>query len=73
MLSVEVGLPRLRAIATTKPIYTLNPFLSDRAVPARINGMAILPWHHPWQGQPKLTIQFSQIWGCKGPKSDSNA
>ncbi|MGD1859490.1 MAG: hypothetical protein ACFB0E_05910 [Leptolyngbyaceae cyanobacterium] len=59
MLPVEVGLPRLQTIATTRPIYTLNPFPSDRAVPARINDMAILAWHHPWQGQPKLAIQTS--------------
>ncbi|MEM1370259.1 MAG: hypothetical protein AAGG02_20115 [Cyanobacteria bacterium P01_H01_bin.15] len=57
VLPVEVGLPRLQAIATTKPIYTLNPFPGDRAVPARINGAAILAWHHPWQGQSKLVIQ----------------
>lgn len=51
------GLTRLREVATTKPIYTLDPFPSDRAVPARVDGRAILAWHHQWQGQPWLEIQ----------------
>ncbi|WP_204137001.1 hypothetical protein [Halomicronema sp. CCY15110] len=60
LLPVEAGLERLRAIATTKPIYTLHPFPCDRAVPARINDLAILAWHHSWQGQPRLTLQTAQ-------------
>ncbi len=60
LLPVDLGLERLRAIATTKPMYTLNPFPCDRAVPARINGLAILAWHHLWQGQPRLEIQTAQ-------------
>lgn len=60
VLPVDFGLARLRAIATTKPLYTLNPFPSDRAVPARINGLALLAWHHSWQGQPRLAIQTAQ-------------
>lgn len=54
-----LGLKRLPEIATTKPIYTLNPFPCDRAVPARINGIAILVWHHSWHRQPLLTIQMA--------------
>ncbi|MEM0980721.1 MAG: hypothetical protein AAGH78_10645 [Cyanobacteria bacterium P01_H01_bin.58] len=61
VLPVEMGLQRLREAATTKPIYTLNPFPCDRAVPARIHGMAMLAWHHRWQGQPQLTIQTAQV------------
>lgn len=57
VLPVELGLQRLRQMATTKPIYTLDPFPCDRAVPARINGIAILAWYHLWQGQPRLAIQ----------------
>ncbi|MEO0532480.1 MAG: hypothetical protein AAF215_01260 [Cyanobacteria bacterium P01_A01_bin.123] len=57
VLPVDFGLQRLAQIATTKPTYTLNPFPLNQAVPARINGIAILAWHHPWQGQPKLVIQ----------------
>lgn len=60
VLPVDEGLSRLRAIATTKPIYTLNPFPCDRAVPARIEGLAMLAWHHHWQGQPRLTLQTAQ-------------
>lgn len=60
VLPVEAGVSRLQAIATTKPIYTLKPFPCDRAVPARINGLAILAWHHYWQRQPRLTLQTAQ-------------
>lgn len=60
VLPVDEGLSHLRAIATTKPIYTLHPFPCDRAVPARIEGLAILAWHHHWPGQPRLTIQTAQ-------------
>lgn len=51
------GLERLAQIATTKPVFTLKPFPRDRAVPARINGTAILAWHLSWQGQPALLLQ----------------
>ncbi|MGF1499455.1 MAG: hypothetical protein ACFB8W_21910 [Elainellaceae cyanobacterium] len=52
-----LGLERLAQVATTKPLFTLHPFPCDRAVPARINGTAILAWHHFWEGQPRLLIQ----------------
>ncbi|PSN17200.1 hypothetical protein C7271_18995 [filamentous cyanobacterium CCP5] len=51
------GIERLAQIATTKPVYRLDPFPCDRAVPARIDGAAIVAWHLPWQGQPRLLIQ----------------
>ncbi|MEO0984882.1 MAG: hypothetical protein AAFY20_04965 [Cyanobacteria bacterium J06639_14] len=57
VVPTDFGLQRLTEIARTKPIYTLNPFPCDRAVPARIDGTAILAWHHSWQGQPRLEIQ----------------
>ncbi|MEL6225228.1 MAG: hypothetical protein AAFR31_21580 [Cyanobacteria bacterium J06627_8] len=53
----DLGLEQLPQIATTKPIYTLNPFPCDRAVPARIDGMAILAWHYLWQESPRIEIQ----------------
>lgn len=56
-LSAGLGLARLSKIATTKPPYTLSPFPCDRAVPARIDGFAILAWHHSWRSQPRLDIQ----------------
>ncbi|MEM7773451.1 MAG: hypothetical protein AAF327_23460, partial [Cyanobacteria bacterium P01_A01_bin.37] len=56
-LFTDKGLERLSQLAMTKPIYTLSPFPLNRAVPARINGIAILAWHILWQGQPKLVIQ----------------
>ncbi|NER83459.1 MAG: hypothetical protein F6K42_28690 [Leptolyngbya sp. SIO1D8] len=57
VIPVALGLERLPKIGTTKPLYTLNPFPCDRAVPARITGSAILAWHHHWQEQPRLEIQ----------------
>lgn len=60
VLPVDFGLARLSAIATIKPIYRLSPFPCERAVPARINGLGILAWHHCWRGQPRLEIQTAQ-------------
>lgn len=57
VVPTDLGLARLPQIATTKPLHTLKTFPCDRAVPARINGAAILAWHHSWLGQPRLTIQ----------------
>ncbi|MEL6382178.1 MAG: hypothetical protein AAFQ89_06845 [Cyanobacteria bacterium J06626_18] len=57
ILPTDSGLKRLTEIATAKPIYTLKPFPCDRAVPARINGLAILAWHHRWQERLRLEIQ----------------
>ncbi|MEB3357640.1 MAG: hypothetical protein VKK04_13005 [Synechococcales bacterium] len=57
IVPVASGLGRLAQIATTKPLFTLDPFPCDRAVPARIDGRAILAWHHLWEGQPRLLIQ----------------
>jgi len=57
VVPTALGLARLPQIATTKPTHTLEPFPCDRAVPARINGVAILAWHHSWCGQPILNIQ----------------
>ena len=57
VIPTEWGLTRLAKVATTKPIYTLTPFPCDRAVPARVNEIAILAWHHLWNAQPRLTIQ----------------
>lgn len=51
------GIKRLAQIATTKPLYSIAPFPLNAAMPARINDIAILAWHHLWQGQPKLVIQ----------------
>ena len=57
VMPAALGLSRLAQIATTKPLFTLNPFPLNRAVPVRIDGAAILAWHHLWQGQPTLLIQ----------------
>ncbi|MGD1942370.1 MAG: hypothetical protein ACFB0G_13760 [Leptolyngbyaceae cyanobacterium] len=57
VLPPAAGLERLAQIATTKPLFQLTPFPLDRAVPARIDGVAILAWHQLWQGQPRLLIQ----------------
>ncbi|MBE9065033.1 hypothetical protein [cf. Phormidesmis sp. LEGE 11477] len=57
IVPTELGLKRLPEIATTKPLYTLTPFPCDRAVPAHIDAITVLAWHHLWQEQPRLTIQ----------------
>lgn len=57
VIPTDLGLTHLAKIATTEPLYTLNPFPCDRAVPARINGIAILAWHYLWVGQLRLEIQ----------------
>ncbi|MEL6555717.1 MAG: hypothetical protein AAFQ63_19990 [Cyanobacteria bacterium J06621_11] len=61
VVPTERGLALLPKIATTKPLYTLNPFPCDRAVPARINGIAILAWHYLWDNQPRLAIQTASV------------
>lgn len=57
LMSADSGLARLAQLATTKPFFTLDPFPLNRAVPARIHGVAILAWHHLWQAQPRVLIQ----------------
>lgn len=52
-----VGLARLAQIATTKPLYTLQPFPCDRALRSRIDDIAILAWHHRWHQHPQFLIQ----------------
>ena len=59
VLPTMLGLKCLAQIATTKPLYTLDPFPLDRAVPARINDTAILAWYHLWQGRPRLEVQIA--------------
>ena len=59
VVPTNFGLERLPKIGKTKPVYTLEPFPCDRAVPARIDGVAILAWHHLWGGQPTQHIQTS--------------
>jgi hypothetical protein len=58
-LPVEPALEWLAQTATTKPMFTLSPFPCDRAVPARLEGIAILIWHYQWLGQPRLDLQMA--------------
>ncbi|MBW4652644.1 MAG: hypothetical protein KME20_06340 [Kaiparowitsia implicata GSE-PSE-MK54-09C] len=51
------GLERLPNLATTNPLYRLDPLPLDCAVPARIGNCAVLIWHHTWNTQPYLAIQ----------------
>ncbi|MFQ3627916.1 MAG: hypothetical protein SNJ81_10115 [Cyanobacteriota bacterium] len=60
-LPVEQGLSWLYQRATTKPLYTLQPLLGDRAVPARLDGIALLIWHHSWLGQPRLELHLATV------------
>ncbi|EDX87336.1 hypothetical protein S7335_5044 [Synechococcus sp. PCC 7335] len=64
-IPTDLGLARLPKIALTKPIHTLTPFPLERAVPARINQIAILAWHHLWNEQPRLTIQTASANAAK--------
>ena len=57
VVSPELGLARLGEISIAKPPHQLEGFMCDRAVPARIEGIAILAWHHLWCDRPTLTIQ----------------
>ena len=57
VIPIDFGLACLPKIAITKPIYTLTPFPCNRAVPARINGTAILAWHYLWHEEARLSIQ----------------
>ncbi|MEO0541594.1 MAG: hypothetical protein AAFZ80_12125 [Cyanobacteria bacterium P01_A01_bin.105] len=61
VLSPAVGLERLAQIAVTKPRFRLTPLPLNQAVPARINGTAILVWHQLWQEQPRLLIQTARV------------
>ncbi|QKD84032.1 hypothetical protein HPC62_19240 [Thermoleptolyngbya sichuanensis A183] len=58
-LPVGPGLSWLYRRATTKPLYTLQPLPGDRAVPARLDGIAVLIWHHEWLGQPRLDLHLA--------------
>lgn len=58
-LPLESGLSWLYERATTKPLYRLQPLPSDRAVPARLDGIALLIWHHEWLDQPRLELHMA--------------
>ena len=57
VLPATTGLERLAQVAVTKPRFRLSPLPLDRAVPARIDGTAILAWHQLWPAHPRLLIQ----------------
>lgn len=52
----SVGLAILPKIATTKPPYRLRGIGSDRAVPARIEGISVLIWRHVIAGMPVFEL-----------------
>jgi len=60
-LPVEQGLSWLYQRATTKPLHRLQPLPGDRAVPARLGGIAVLIWHHSWLGQPRLELHTATV------------
>ncbi|MGJ3251469.1 MAG: hypothetical protein ACFE0J_10105 [Elainellaceae cyanobacterium] len=55
----ERGMDMLPEIATTKPIYRLDSLRSNCAVPARVNGIAILVWRHSVSGTPILELHVA--------------
>lgn len=58
-LSETAGLQHLAPIATPKPPYRLQAMPLHCAIPARIEGMSVLIWHHPVQAQPVFELQMA--------------
>jgi hypothetical protein len=53
-------LPNLTAQATVRPPHRLINLPNHQAVPAQIDGIALLIWRHPNQGQPALELQTAR-------------
>jgi hypothetical protein len=53
-------LPTLTAQATVRPPHRLINLPNHQAVPAQIDGVALLIWRHPNQGQPALELQAAR-------------
>ncbi len=53
-------LPRLEQIATSKPPFRLHNLPLDCALPARIDGTAIVLWRYLWQGTDLVQIHCAQ-------------
>ncbi len=52
----SAGLDLLPKIAITKPPYRLEGLALNCAVPARITGISVLIWRHPWLGDPGFEL-----------------
>jgi len=53
----SAGLAILPEIVTTKPPHRFRGMSSDRAVPARIEGISVLIWRHAIAGLPVFELQ----------------
>jgi hypothetical protein len=58
-LPIEL-LPNLTAQATVRPPHRLINLPNHQAVPAQIDGVALLIWRHPNQGQSALELQTAR-------------
>jgi hypothetical protein len=58
-LTESFGLLRLPQVAIPKPPYRLQALPLNCAIPARIDGMSVLIWHHSIQDQPVFELQMA--------------
>lgn len=58
-LAETTGARRLSQVAIPKPPYRLQSMPLNCAIPARIEGMSVLIWHHPVQAQPVFELQMA--------------
>ncbi|GAB4376849.1 MAG: hypothetical protein Kow00121_24740 [Elainellaceae cyanobacterium] len=54
-----IGLSRLTELAIAKPPYRLSSLAVNCAVPARIQGIAVLVWRHSVQEQPAFELHLA--------------
>ncbi|NJO80601.1 MAG: hypothetical protein HC827_20235 [Cyanobacteria bacterium RM1_2_2] len=58
-LAESAGLLCLPQIAIPKPPYRLQAMPLNCAIPARIDGMSVLVWHHPINAQPVFELHMA--------------
>ena len=60
-LSLPISLlPEIISQATVRPPHRLKDIPNHRAVPAQLQGMPLLIWQHPHQGQPILELHAAR-------------
>lgn len=60
LLPETLPLDRLAQVATPKPPFRLSTLALHCAAPVRIEGIAVLVWRHPVQGQDCLELHVAQ-------------
>lgn len=53
-------LPEITSQATVRPPHRLENIPNHRAVPAQLQGIPLLIWQHPHQGQPMLELHTAR-------------